>query len=198
MNCLIVIAHPLAESLCHSLARTAAETLSAAGHRVEIEDLYQSDFAPALTAPERASYYGPAFDASAVQPRIDALLAAEGLVLVFPTWWFGFAAILKGWFDRVWAPGAAYAHAADLGAIEPRLRNLRRAMAITTLGSPWWVDRLIMHQPVRRVLKTALLGACAPRCRLEMLSLYQAECMADAQIQVFRSRIGALLTRWRP
>ena len=30
------------------------------------------------------------------------------LILVFPTWWYGFPAILKGWFDRVLAYGEAY------------------------------------------------------------------------------------------
>jgi len=46
--------------------------------------------------------------------QIDRLMSAEALVLVFPTWWFGFPAILKGWFDRVWAPGIAYDHATYL------------------------------------------------------------------------------------
>lgn len=197
MKCLIVIAHPLTDSLSHALARTAIATLSAAGHEIEIEDLYQSGFAPALTPVERQSYYAPAFDAAAVQPEVARLLAAEALVLVFPTWWFGFPAMLKGWFDRVWAPGVAYDHACDLGPIKPRLNRLRHALAVTSLGSPWWVDRLVLRQPVRRVLKTALLGTCAPACRFEMLSLYQAERLAPAEVERFCARITRALANWR-
>lgn len=196
MNCLLVIAHPLPESLCDALARVAIDTLTAAGHEAVVEDLCQSGFSPVLTRRERATYYDGPFDAGVVRAQVERLLAAEGLVLLFPTWWFGFPAVLKGWFDRVWAPGFAYDHASDFGPIRPRLTNLRHALAITSLGSPWWVDRLLMRQPVRRVLKTALLGTCAPACRFEMLSLYEAERLTTAQVQRFSSRLRKALVAW--
>lgn len=196
MKCLVVIAHPVTDSLCHALAQSAIQALGEAGHTVEIEDLYAAEFPPALTTAERQSYYAPPFDAAATQAQIERLLAADALVLVFPTWWFGFPAILKGWFDRVWAPGVAYDHASDLGPIRPRLHQLRHALAITSLGSPWWVDRLLLRQPVKRVLKTALLGTCAPACRFEMLSLYQAEKLSSGQVETFRGRIRRALGRW--
>ena len=196
MKCLVVIAHPVTDSLCHTLARTAIDALTELGHEVQMEDLYSSEFSPLLTVTERQSYYGSQFDSSAVQAQINRLLSAEALVLVFPTWWFGFPAILKGWFDRVWAPGIAYDHATDFGPITPRLHSLRRALAVTSLGSPWWVDRFLLRQPVRRVLKTALLGTCAPACRFEMLSLYQAEELAATKVRLFCSRIRTALAKW--
>lgn len=197
MKCLVVVAHPLSDSLCHAMAQSAVAALVTAGHEVQIEDLYQSSFSPALTISERQSYYSPSFESVAVQSQIDRLLAAEALVLVFPTWWFGFPAILKGWFDRVWAPGIAYDHATDLGPIKPRLHNLKKTLAVTSLGSPWWVDRLLLRQPVKRVLKTALLGTCAPACRFEMLSLYKAERLTPPQVQLFCARIARTLSEWR-
>lgn len=196
MRCLVVVAHPIADSLCHSLARFAIQALTEAGHEVQLENLYESEFSPSLTVSERRSYYDLPFDSSTMQPQIERLLSAEALVLVFPTWWFGFPAILKGWFDRVWAPGIAYDHATDLGPIKPRLHNLRRALAITSLGSPWWVDRLLLRQPVKRVLETALLGTCAPGCQFEMLSLYKAERLSIKDVEVFCSRIQKRLAKW--
>ena len=169
----------------HSLARSAIQALTEAGHEEQVEDLCQTAFSPSLTVSERHSYYHPPFDSSAVQAQVQRLLSAEALVLVFPTWWFGFPAILKGWFDRVWAPGIAYDHATDLGSIKPRLHNLRRALAITSLGSPWWVDCLLLWQPVKRVLKTALFGTCAPACQFDMLSLYKAERLSARRVEVF-------------
>jgi len=196
MKCLVVVAHPIADSLCQALAQSAIQALTEAGHTVQVEDLYQTGFSPALSVGERQSYYLPPFDASAVQSQVQRLLCAEALVLVFPTWWFGFPAILKGWFDRVWAPGIAYDHATDLGPIKPRLHNLRRSLVITSLGSPWWVDRLVLRQPVKRVLKTALLGTCAPACRFEMLSLYKAEHLSAKAVAAFCSRIEGRLAKW--
>jgi putative NADPH-quinone reductase len=196
MKCLVVVAHPVPESLSHALANIVVNTLRNAGHDVEIEDLYQNEFEPALTPNERQSYYRPPFDAAAVQTEVEHLRAAEALVLVFPTWWFGFPAILKGWFDRVWAPGVAYEHASDFGPIKPGLNHLRFTLAITSLGSPWWVDCLVMRQPVRRILKTAILRACAPACKFKMLSLYKAEQLSIADVKAFRRRIKSVLEKW--
>jgi putative NADPH-quinone reductase len=178
------------------MAQTAIEALKDAGHQVQSDDLCQTGFSPSLTAAERKSYYQRSFDSAAVAPQIERLLSAEALVLVFPTWWFGLPAVLKGWFDRAWAPGVAYDHASDLGPIKPRLLQLKRTLAITSLGAPWWVDCLVMKQPVRRILKTALLHTCAPKCQFEMLSCYKAERLEIAEIEAFRSCIKKTLAKW--
>jgi NAD(P)H dehydrogenase (quinone) len=196
VRCLVVIAHPIQESLCHSLATKAIEELGAAGHEVLIEDLYRNDFAAPLTVAERSSYYSQCYETVSVQPEVDRLLSAEALVLCFPTWWFGFPAILKGWFDRVWGPCVAYDHATDLGPIKPRLHKLRKVLVVTTLGAPWWVDWLVMHQPVKRVLKTAIIGTCAPNCQFEMLSLYKSELLDAAQVKRFSKKLEKSLAKW--
>ncbi|MFZ5621350.1 MAG: NAD(P)H-dependent oxidoreductase [Pseudomonadota bacterium] len=196
MKCLVVKAHPLPESLCSSLAERAVATLGTVGHTVEMEDLYAPEFAASLTEAERRSYYSGTYFAQRVAPQVERLLAAEAIVLVFPTWWFGFPAVLKGWFDRVWAPGVAYDHADKYGPIQPRLTNLRHMLAVTSLGSPWWVDRFVLRQPVKRVLKTAIVGTCAPKCRLRVLSLYRSERLSPGQVERFGGRVERALRRW--
>ena len=195
MKCLIVTAHPLKDSLCHQLAEHITGTLRQLGHEVTMEDLYAGKFDPALTPEERASYYQDRYDATKVAQQVDRLKASEILVLVFPTWWFGFPAILKGWFDRVWGPGVAYDHAKDFGPIRPRLNHLKRVLVVTSMGSPWWVDRLIMRQPVKRILKIALIGACAGKSRLDFLTLYNSEKLDGEKIAAFQHRIEKTLRR---
>ena len=195
MKCLVVVAHPLPDSLTRSLARFAVERLEAAGHEVTVEDLYGSGFGAALTEAERRSYYADGFDATAVAGEAARLTEAEALVLVFPTWWYGFPAILKGWFDRVWSPGIAFDHSSNFGPIKPRLK-LARVLAITTLGSPWWIDTLVLWQPVRRILRIAILGACARSARFNMLSLHSAEKPPRERVARFEQRIAAILDRW--
>lgn len=197
MKCLVVKAHPLSESLCSSMTQRIASVLREAGHEVTVEDLYAEGFDAALTQAERAGYYTGAYPTQQVAVQVGRLLAAEAVVLVFPTWWFGFPAILKGWFDRVWGPGVAYDHASEFGPIKPRLGNLRRLLAITSLGAPWWVDRLVMRQPVKRVLKTAIVGACAPQCRFQMLSLYKSERLTTAHVDKFALRVERALALWQ-
>ncbi|MDQ7733654.1 NAD(P)H-dependent oxidoreductase [Halomonas sp. SpR1] len=184
-----MVSHPLEDSLCHYLAAQTVEHLALNGYQITLLDLYKKNFEPALTQQERKSYYRDNFNDDLLANEIEQLKQAQSLVLVFPTWWFGFPAILKGWFDRVWAPGHAYNHASDLGAITPLLDNLKEVKVITTLGSPWWVDKLVLRQPVKRVLKTALLGACTKRCKFDMLSLYKSERASKKRVESFVRKI---------
>jgi NAD(P)H dehydrogenase (quinone) len=196
MKCLVVITHPLSKSLCKQLAEHVVKKLTSMKHEVVIEDLYAEKFEPSLTAAERESYYSGSYDVSNISAEVKRLQEAEALVLLFPTWWFGFPAMLKGWFDRVWGPGIAYDHASDLGPIKPRLDNLRKVLVVTSLGAPWWVDRLIMRQPVKRVVKVALLGACAKRSTLKYLSLYNSEKLDEKSVAGFKCKIDKALYDW--
>jgi NAD(P)H dehydrogenase (quinone) len=196
MRCLVVKAHPLSESLCSSMTRRVVEMLQAVGHEVTLEDLCAEKFDAAMTGEERASYYEGQYSTQAVSEQVENLLSTEAIVLVFPTWWFSYPAILKGWFDRVWAPGVAYDHSPGYGPIKPRLRNLREMLVITSLGAPWWVDRLIMKEPVKRVLKKAIVGPCAPKCRFQMVSMYKSESLTSAQVEEFWLRVKRALAGW--
>ena len=190
MAALVVLAHPLKHSLSH---RFAGAAMAALGEGATLLDLYDEGFDPRLTRGERESYYADDHDASGVQDHARLLAAADRLVFVFPTWWFGPPAILKGWIDRAFAPGVAFDHGADFGPIVPRLNALRRVVVVTTLGTPWWVDRFAMRRPVRRIFKTAIVGACAPRARVDYLPLYAAETVGEARIGRFEKRLQQTL-----
>lgn len=190
---LVVSCHPLADSLCNNLCEHVLLRLAERGADVVHLDLYAAGFDPVLSAAERTHYLQSPYPADAVKQETDDLVSAETLVLVFPVWWFGFPAMLKGWFDRVWAPGVAYDHADNGGPIKPRLGKLRHCVAVTTMGTPWWVDRIVMLSPVRRVLARALVGACARQCRFRMLTLYAADGASGRRIDYFKRRIDAVL-----
>jgi putative NADPH-quinone reductase len=99
-------------------------------------------------------------------------------------------ALLKGWFDRVWAPGVAFDQPRKVGErITPKLDGLKQCLVITTLGSPWWVDRLVVRRPLKRILKWALIGVCAPTARFEMLSVYSAMALDQRRLNRFLRRI---------
>jgi NAD(P)H dehydrogenase (quinone) len=185
-RCLLVTAHPLPGSLNARLAAMVEREARARGWHVTRRDLYEG-FDPVLTAEERAGYYAAPAPTLAEEKR--RLTEAEVLILVFPTWWSGFPAILKGWFDRVWTPGVAYDHAPDLGAMRPRLLDLREVLAVTTMGSPAWIDWLILRQPLRRILQWGILRPCAPKARVRWHALYRAEAVPPARIAQFEARI---------
>lgn len=190
---LVVLAHPLAGSLCGHFAEIARDALAAAGCETTLLDLAREGFDPRLTAAEREAYYAPPHDFPGVAREAALLLDAEILVLVFPTWWFAPPALMKGFLDRVFAPGVAFDHGADFGPIRPRLTRLRKAVVVTTLGSPWWVDRLVMRRPVRRMFRWGVFKACAPQARFDYLAFYAAEDPAKARVDRFAARIRAAL-----
>ena len=183
----MITAHPLPGSLNARLAATVEREARAQGWQVTRRDLYDG-FDPVLTPDERAGYYAtPA--ATLAEDKRD-LAEAQILILVFPTWWGGFPAILKGWFDRVWTPGVAYDHAPDLGKMQPRLLDLTEVLAVTTMGSPAWVDWLILRQPLRRILHWGIIGPCAPKALTRWYPLYRAESLTPAQVDRFEARLA--------
>ncbi|MBT9371404.1 NAD(P)H-dependent oxidoreductase [Rhizobium sp. CSW-27] len=192
---LIVLAHPLPESFAASVADTVAQTLHNKGHTVDLLDLYREDFDPRLSERERRRYFDPVADTSAVDPIIARLKAADALILVFPQWWFNFPAILKGFFDRVFAPGVAFEHDQAGGRIRPALRNIRHLYAFTTTGSPWWVVKLYMGNPVRRLLKRGIAAFCARDLDFRMLSLHDMDRVTQARLTAHLARVRYLVDR---
>ncbi|MGW4346673.1 NAD(P)H-dependent oxidoreductase [Streptomyces sp. NPDC004690] len=142
---LIVHAHPEPHSFSTAQMTAAARTLSEAGYRVEIVDLYAEGWAPVLGRDEFAPVDGP-FKPQAEQLRavadgtldatlrahLDRLLAADLLVLSFPLWWFSLPAVLKGWIDRVFVMGGVFG--GQHGLFEQAALAGRRAMLLVTTG----------------------------------------------------------------
>lgn len=106
-NILIYLAHPNPESLNGVTAERLAEALRRAGHGVTLRDLYQLDFDPRLSLRDlQLTASGEVVPE--VRAEQAAIAAADGLVFVYPVWWWGRPAILKGFVDRVFTKGFAW------------------------------------------------------------------------------------------
>ena len=111
----------MADSLCHYLVGRVETGLKANGVVYEHLDLYKRGFEAALLHQGAADLFQRALRRQRNKRGNGAIEAGETLILVFPTWWFGVPALLKGWFDRVWAPDVAFAYVPETGGIEPAL-----------------------------------------------------------------------------
>ncbi len=193
MHILLVLAHPLEDSFAAAVARLAQETLAAGGHEVDLLDLYREGFDPSLSEAERRGYFDEPYDTSGVDNIVARLRVADGLILVFPQWWFNFPAILKGFFDRAFAPGVAFTHDPAGGRIVPQLTNIRLFWALTTTGSPWWIVHFYMGNPVRRLLKRGIAAFCAKRLNFRMLALHDMDRVTDAGRKAHLERVRKAL-----
>jgi NAD(P)H dehydrogenase (quinone) len=186
MRFLVVYAHPVEDSFQSALHRRVVKTLMEAGHEVDDCDLYAEGFQPVLSREERRAYHSADTNRGFVPGEIGRLLRCQGLVLVFPAWWFGMPAILKGWFDRVWLPGVAF-DLAD-GRTRPLLQHIVRFSVVTTYGSPWWVIKL-MGDPNRRVLMGGMRQLLSCSARVLWLAKYNMDFADEAARSQFLKRV---------
>ncbi len=121
--------------------------------------------------------------------HLAALRWCEGLVLVYPTWWYGQPAMLKGWLDRVWVPHATFTMPEPGKPIGPVLTNIRLIAAVSTLGSPWWWWTLAMGEPGRRILLRGLKVLCGPGCRTKWLALHRMDSATERQRKRFLEKV---------
>lgn len=157
----VVYAHPAADSYQASLHQRILRTLNARGDEVIDFDLYAMKFDPTMGEQEWHGHEEPPRPPPQdLKVYIDALKWADACVFCFPTWWLGMPAILKGYFDRVWRPGVAFEQPPGGGLIKPALRNLSRMGVVTTCGSPWFYNKLLMQDPARKVLLRGLKATC--------------------------------------
>jgi len=196
MRVLVVHAHPLRDSFTAVLRDANVAKLREGAHEVDECDLYGEGFDPVLTAEERRAYNTTQPDMAAVESYVARLRAAEALVFCFPTWWYGMPAILKGWFDRVWVTGVAFTLPEGGGAIRPALHNVRKFAVVTTYGSPWWLVKLVLRDPVRAVLLGGLRRLCAKDCRSLVLALYNIDVASRARCDAFRARVERAFARF--
>ncbi len=189
MNALVVVAHPCSDSFCHAAAQRAIDGLRAGGHAVDTIDLYADGFTTAMTREERIAYET---DDAILDPQVgdhaERLARAEIIVFVYPTWWSGLPAILKGWLERVMVPGVAFTFDESTGKVKPGLRHVRRLVGISTYGSPGLAVRLV-NDNGRRILTRALRMSCGTRARTTWLPLYGMDTATPADRTIFLARI---------
>lgn len=193
MRVLLVHCHPNPESLVAAAKDRALAGLAGGGHEVRLVDLYADGFEPAMTAHERRTHQEPGV-APELQHYADHLAWAEALVLVYPTWWSGQPAMLKGWFDRVWVAGVAWELPAGANVIRPLLANIRRIVVVTTHGSPKYLNAL-EGESGKRVALRAIRAMCSKRTRTTWCAVYGLDTADHAERTAWLDRVERTLSK---
>lgn len=195
MRLLFVHAHPVPDSFNAALCRKAVDTARARGHDVRLIDLHAMGFDPVMGTEERRHYHDGGPPPADVVDHIDQLRWAEGLILVYPTWWYSQPAMLKGWFDRVWRPGVTFTVPTPRQGMRPALTNIRLIGVITTLGSPWWFWTFLMGAPGRRIVLRGLRFCTAARTRTFWLGLHDMDIVTEPARQRYLARVADRIAR---
>jgi NAD(P)H dehydrogenase (quinone) len=194
MKTLVVHAHPNPDSYNASLFRLAVDTLTKGGHEVKTIDLYAEGFDPVMTLEERRAYLDcPDWLVARFQDHITKLKEAEHLVFVYPTWWNGMPAMMKGWLDRVWLPLLTFEPAQRKGDMaRSHMRHIRRFTVVTHGGSPgWWLK--IIGDPHRKILMRAVRVLFAVTCKARWLQLHDMNTVTLDDRQRFSAKVQRAL-----
>ena len=194
MKVYVVYCHPDHQSFTAAVQQRAVEVLTAGGHDVRVADLYGEGFDPTISLQEVRDHLHPA----AHRPEIDGycvdLQWCDTLVFVYPTWWSGPPAMLKGWLDRVLIRGVAWDLPDGASRIKPLLTNVQRLIGITTYGSSKFIN-MLEGETGRRVIGRALRVLCNRSARTTWLTLYDMDRSAPERRGAFLDHIGERLGR---
>lgn len=196
MRLLVVFCHPSLESYGAALFDCACRTLRAAGHDLRTTDLYREAFDPVLSTEEWNIYLSDTRKIIEKHPHyIDDLQWAEGIIVIYPTWYYGAPAMLKGWLERVWLPGVTF-EISDGKQRRPKskLHNIRLFVGITTSGAPWWWIRLI-RDPGRSLWTRGLRVIFGRKCRMHWLQIYNMNHTTVVERERFLRRVETKLSR---
>jgi len=102
---LIVYAHPDQNSFNHQVLTSIEKFFQQKKLNYVVLDLYQDGFNPVISIEELRSHFS--FDPQ-VQNYKNHVISSNIFIFIYPDWWGGPPAILKGFLDRVFAQGVAY------------------------------------------------------------------------------------------
>lgn len=194
----VIHAHPVETSFNRSLFDITVETLAANGHAVDSLNLYEEQFDAVLSREERLGYHDvPGNLTPQVKPYVDRLRQAEALVFVHPVWNYGYPAILKGYFDRVYLPGVSFVMkgGGDRGHVERCLTNIKKVAFITTYGGGR-LRTVLMGDPPRRLARRWGWVVFRTPTPPLYLALYDMNNVTPAQLTGFQDKVRHHMTKF--
>jgi len=131
MKHLIIYAHPSKRSFSFQLKNALKAESERRGWSATVRDLYEMKFDPVLWPSDLEKMKTGNTDENILKEQ-KLVKEADIISVVYPLWWAGFPAILKGYIDKILAYGFAYK--AGKKGIEGLLTN-KKVYLYTSMGN---------------------------------------------------------------
>ncbi|MEM6845990.1 MAG: NAD(P)H-dependent oxidoreductase [Bacteroidota bacterium] len=152
---LVVNGHPDEQSFNWALAQAYTD-----GARKTNSTIWQLNIADLKFNPNLSFGYRQRI---ALEPdlldAIDKLQKADHIVWVFPMWWYGYPALMKGFIDRTFLPGITF-QPVEGKAFPNKLLKGKTSRIIVTADTPRWYDYWFMKSPTINQFKKGTLQFC--------------------------------------
>ena len=132
MKHLIIFAHPNSRSFGAAIADTVRKVSAEKGADTRFLDLYEEKFNPVLSGADFEAV-GNGNTPEDIKKGQELVEWADVLTFVYPVWWAGLPAILKGFIDRVFLYGFAYVSGEE--GVKGLLGG-RKVLLLSTSGTP--------------------------------------------------------------
>lgn len=156
MNVLIIYAHPNKKSYNYAVLEQVKRGLEDGKHVFNTIDLYEDNFNPVLVYDENIKR-SDLVDSQETKHYRELINQADHLVFIYPIWWYGMPAILKGFIDRVFVSGFAYT---SKGGFSKGLLGNKSAWVVYTIDSPSWFVKLFRRNVEWITVREAILKYC--------------------------------------
>jgi len=130
MKHLIIYAHPNSESLNAYFKNTLTTHFQQTDNKFVVRDLNQLNFDPVLSLEDMHGQLSGAISED-VKLEQEFITWADHIIFIYPIWWTGMPAIMKGYIDRVFSYGFAYRY--DKG-VQKGLLTGKQTTIINTHG----------------------------------------------------------------
>ena len=152
---LIINGHPDKQSYNYALSEAYKSGANKTNAIIDIINISELDFNPNL----RFGYRQRTELEPDLKDAIDKIKKADHIVWVFPLWWAGLPALMKGFIDRTFLPGITFdfidGKATPIGLLKGKTSRI-----IITTDTPKWYDYIVMKRPVIKQFKKGTLEYC--------------------------------------
>lgn len=157
MKATIVFAHPWHGSFNKAILDTVIKKLDANSKYYQIIDLNKDNFNPVLQEKDLALYSKGTTTDKLVLNYQELLKETSELIFIFPVWWYGIPAILKGFVDKVMLKDFSYVETKY--GLKGLLIHINKTTVITTSEYPTWYLKFLSGNPIQGIfIKQTLKG----------------------------------------
>jgi len=157
MKSLIIYAHPNTEGHCPYILEKLSKNLDEKKENYEVLDLYKMNYDPVLHENEHYTSGNKEISKENLEIQ-EKIKNTNTLYLIFPTWWNGVPAILKGFFDKILTAPFAYSFKKG-GFPVGHLKHIKAKVFITH-GAPFIGNFIMEGNRLEKVIKKDVLKFC--------------------------------------
>ena len=157
-NILLIYGHPKTPtSFNFSLKEKLVFALKNRGHSVLVRDLYEISFYPLLSSDDLSKFHSHEIPDD-IKKEHEFIKNADVIIFIYPIWWAGSPAIIKGYIDRVFSYGFAYMYKGDKVV---GLLTDKRAIIINSTGSTdEFYEKEGFHNAIKKTVDEGIFKFC--------------------------------------